>query len=182
MYTGHMRRIALVALSFLLLVPAVPLAARGTADTSSCTATGNKDIAHCSIDTLRTWSREIKAYQNQLAKERDAWHLAHDTLGVTTALTQELQAFTLEQQRKMKIFQEQLRSKKKSLEKNRQTKAVTAPKIPSTARPNASASRFAEGQKKCAKYKSESENRACMVPFVRVLDQHGRGVLHTPGT
>lgn len=171
-YIQLMRRIAITLL--LCLMPLSALAARGDENTSSCQSTTARDVGRCSMDTMKRWSREIREFERQLKKERDEWHLTHDILGVTPELTKELQAFSLEQQRRMKVFKLQLQNQQQSLEKDRRKKEVTTPKAAATARPNASAARFEEGMKICSKFTSVTLNRACMKPYLRIVDLYGR--------
>ena len=93
---------------------------------------------------------------------------------MTAELTKELQAFILEQQRRLKAFRMQLTSQRKAFEQERQGKEITTPKPANTVRPNAPISRYEEGVKACRKFTSDSEYRACMKPFLRNVDVYGR--------
>ena len=167
-----MRRITLTLL--LCLLPLSALAARGNETTSSCTSTSGRDVARCSTDSLKRWAEEERAFIRQLTAEREAWHKTNDILGVTPELTKQLQAFTLEQQRRLKVFRLQMQSKKAALEKDRKQKQVTTPKAASTARPTVSVTRLEEGMKICGKISSVTLNRACMKPYLRIADPYGR--------
>lgn len=168
-------RSSIAALLLSIIIPVTTLAASGeTVVSSSCSGKGAKDIARCITDTQKQWRKEEYDFRVSLEKKSAEWHAVNDKLGVTTAFTVALQAFHEQLNRLRGVFEARMESKKKSFADLIAQKRASIPTQQRSARPGSSAARQAEGEKKCANKKDETTHRACMRPFLRLLDPYGR--------
>lgn len=150
------------------LLPLPALALLPGLDTSvTCDAGQGRDVALCSIDTMKQWQRDHYNYHEDENKKHKEWHLENDPKGVTPENLKAHRDFHEHAKRVHNVSHDRQKTKEKQFgaQQARKRASVQNPHRPS--RSSAQKSRFDEGKLACAKFKAEQSYRSCIKPYLR---------------